>query len=64
MSNYDPNDPTNRAQFDAYELEQKHEPVAERAQDLGNRYSCWVWGILTAAALGVLAEIAHLFKAC
>ena len=59
MSNYDPNDPTNRAEFDAYEQAQKHEPLAERAADLGNREPAWVWALGTLSLIAGLVALAH-----
>lgn len=66
-NNYDPNDPTNKAEFDAYEESQKHETLDEKAQDLGNREPSYVWGAFSAGLLmllGIVAGIAHALGAC
>lgn len=64
MSYYDPNDPTNRAEFDAYEEHEKHEPLAERAEDIGNREPAWVWALCTTAALAGLVALARVLSHC
>jgi hypothetical protein len=62
--NYDPNDPTNRAEFDAYEESQKREPIAERADDLGNREPWWIWTAAAATLLAAVGIFAHALGAC
>lgn len=54
----DLNDPETKKQLDAYLEHEKHEPIAERADDLGNREPWWIWLLAMLAGLGGLAAIA------
>lgn len=64
LHDYDPNDPTNHAEYDAYVEHEKHEPIAERAEDLGNREPWWIWALGAVTLLAFASGVAHLFGAC
>ena len=57
----DLNDPETKKQIDAYLEHEKHAPLDERAEDLGNREPAWVWAGVMFAFLGI---IGILWKAC
>ncbi len=53
----DPNDPETKRQIDAYLEHEKHEPIGERVEDAGERYTWWWRGAgivlaIVAAAIG------------